>query len=155
MTPRSQRHKEITDSVAAGHSKRFPRKHLGEVTWYMGIEYKRYREMRMLKMVRTEFIQPVDERFGITKTSPISASPTLDLRHVSDEKTVVGANFPEIVGSPMWISKPTKSDISHAVRAIARFSNDPKDVHEKAGRNVLLHLSGRAHLGLAFRREAR
>ena len=32
--------KEIKDSVVADLNKRFPTKHLGEVTWYMGSEYK-------------------------------------------------------------------------------------------------------------------
>ena len=33
--------KEITVSVEADLNERFPTKHLGEVTWYMGSEYKR------------------------------------------------------------------------------------------------------------------
>ena len=33
--------KENTHSVVADLNKRFPTTHLGEVTWYMGSEYKR------------------------------------------------------------------------------------------------------------------
>ena len=36
--------KEITDSVVEDLNKKFPAKHIGEVTWYMGSEYKRDRE---------------------------------------------------------------------------------------------------------------
>ena len=42
--------KEITDSVVADLNKRFPTKHLGEVTWYMGSEYKRDREKGTLEI---------------------------------------------------------------------------------------------------------
>ena len=42
--------KDITDSVVADLNKRFPTKHLGEVTWYMGSEYKRGREKRTLEI---------------------------------------------------------------------------------------------------------
>ena len=39
------------------------------------------------------------------------------------------------------------------MRAIARFSHDPKKVHVKAARKILEYLGATAHLGLAFRRE--
>ena len=42
--------KEITDSVVADLNKRFPTKHLGDVTWYMGSEYKRDREKGTLEI---------------------------------------------------------------------------------------------------------
>ena len=32
--------REFTDSVVTDINRRFPTKHLGEVTWYMGSEYK-------------------------------------------------------------------------------------------------------------------
>ena len=71
--------KEVTDSVVADLKKRFPAKHLGGVTWYMGIEYKRDREKVSLEIAQTQCIRNVAERFGITKTSPITTSPSLDL----------------------------------------------------------------------------
>ena len=76
--------KEITVSVEADLNERFPTKHLGEVTWYLGSEYKRDREKVTLEISQTRFIRNIVERFGITKTSPIPASPSLDLRHVSE-----------------------------------------------------------------------
>ena len=93
--------KEITDSVVADLNKRFPTKHLGEVTWYMGSEYKRDREKGTLEISQTQFIRNVVERFRITKTSPIPASPSLDLRHVSDEDPAVDASYREMLGSLM------------------------------------------------------
>ena len=42
--------KEITNSVVADLNKRFPTKHLGKLTWYMGIEYKRDREKGTLEI---------------------------------------------------------------------------------------------------------
>ena len=75
--------KEVTDSVVADLNTRFPTKYLGEVTWYMGSEYRRDREKGTLEISQTQFIRNVVDRFGITKTSPIPASPSLDLRYVS------------------------------------------------------------------------
>ena len=145
---------EVTDSVVADLYKKFPTKHLGEGTWYVGSEYRRDREKGTLEMSQTQFIRNVVDRFGITKTSPIPASPSLDLRYVSDEEHVVDANFREIVGSLMWITNQLRPDISNAVRAIARFSRDSKEVLVKAARNVFEYLTAPAPLGLTFRKES-
>ena len=80
----------------------------------MGSEHKRDREKGTLEISQTHFIGNVVESFGIPKTSPITASPSLDLRYVSDEEPVVDTNFREIVGSLMWIANQTKPDISNA-----------------------------------------
>ena len=47
--------KEITDSVVADLNRRFPTKHLGEVTWYMGSAYRRDRKKGTLKISQTQF----------------------------------------------------------------------------------------------------
>ena len=74
---------------------------------------------------------------------------------MSDEEPAVDANFREIVGSLMWIANQTRPNISDAVRAIARFSHDPKEVHVKAARAILEYLNATAHLGLILRRESK
>ena len=94
----------------------------------MGSEYKGDREKRTLEISHTQFIRKVVECFGITKISLISAFPSLDLRHVSDEEPVVDASYREMVGSLMWIANQTSLVIANAVRAVARFSYDPKEV---------------------------
>ena len=146
--------KQITDSVVADLNKTFPTKHLGEVTCFMGSEYKKDREKGTLEISQTQFIRNVVERLGITKTIPIPASPSLDLRHVSDEDPAVDAIYREMVGSLMWIVNQTRPDMANAVRAVARFSRDPKEVHVEAARKIIEYLSASAHLGLTFRKDS-
>ena len=90
--------KEITDSLVADLNKRFPTKPLDQVTWYMGSEYERDREKGTLEISQTQFIRSIAKRFGNTSTSPIPVSPSLDLRHVSDEDIVVNASHREMGG---------------------------------------------------------
>ena len=59
----------------------------------------------------------------------------------------------DIVGSLMWIANQTGPDIANAVRAIARFSHDPKPIHCKAAQKILEHLNATSDLGLTFRRD--
>ena len=63
----------------------------------MGSEYRRDREKRTLEISQTQFIRNVVDRFGITTTSTIPASPSLGLRYVNHEKPAVDAIFREIV----------------------------------------------------------
>ena len=117
----------VTEVVVSALNQRFPTKHLGEVEWYiMGSEYKRGRENGTLEISQTQFIRSVLNRFDVSKSSAIPATRFLDLSHVSDEETVVDVPFREIVGSLMWITSQARLDIANAVRAIARFSHDPR-----------------------------
>ena len=47
----------------------------------------------------------------------------------------------------------TRPDIANAVRAVARFSHDLKEVHVKAARKIIEYLSTTAKLGLTFRKD--
>ena len=75
------------------------------------------------------------------KSSPITATPSLDRTHVSDDETVVNVPFREIVGRLMWIVNQTRPDIANAVRAITWFSHDPNPIHYKAAQKMLEYLN--------------
>ena len=75
--------------------------------------------------------------------------------HVSDEDPAVGASYREMVRSLMWIANQTRPDIANAVRAFARFSRDPTEVHVKAARKIIEYLSATAHLGLTFKKDSK
>ena len=84
---------EVTEVVVGVLNQRFPTKHLGEVEWYMGSGYHRDREKGTLEISQTHFIRSVLNRFDVSKSIPIPDTPSLDLRHVSDEETVVDVLF--------------------------------------------------------------
>ena len=48
----------------------------------MGSEYKRDREKGTLEISQTQFIRNVLNRFDVSKSSPVPATLSLDLRHV-------------------------------------------------------------------------
>ncbi|CAM9850875.1 unnamed protein product [Sphacelaria rigidula] len=41
------------------------------------------------------------------------------------------------MGSLMWIANQTRPDIANAVRAVARFSHEPRLTHYKAAQKIL------------------
>ena len=84
---------EVTEVVVSALNQRFPTKHLGDVEWYIGSECKRDRDKGTLEISQTQLIQSVLNRVGVSKSNPIPATPSLDLRHVSEEETVVDVPF--------------------------------------------------------------
>lgn len=120
--------------------------------WYMGSEYNVYDKQRTLEITHTQFVRNGVERFGITKSNPITSSPSLDLKHASNEAAAVDAGYREIVGSLMWITNETTPDIANAVPAVARFSHAPTEVRVKAARKIKKYLGSTANLGLTFRK---
>ena len=101
-----------------------------------GSACRRDREKRTLEI--SQSVHPKRcRKFRNHKTGPIPASSPLNLRHVSDEDPAMDASFREIERDLMWIAKQTRPDVYNAMRAIARFSHDPKEVHMKAARKVI------------------
>ena len=54
----------------------------------------------------------------------------------------------------MWIVNQARPDIANAVRAMARFSQDPKPIHYKAAQRILEYLNATSDVGLTFRRDS-
>ena len=69
---------KVTEMVDSALNQIFPTKHLGEVAWYMGSECKRNREKGTWEIFQTQFIQSVLNRFSVSISSPIPATPSLD-----------------------------------------------------------------------------
>ena len=65
------------------------------------------------------------------------------------------ARYREMVGSLTWIANQTRPDIANAIRAAARFSHYPEEVHVKAARKIIECLSATAHLDLTFRKNSK
>ena len=55
----------------------------------MGSEYKRDREKGTLKISKTQLIRSVLKCYGLSKSSTIPASPSIDVRHENDEETML------------------------------------------------------------------
>ena len=88
----------------------------------MGSEYNRDRGKGTVELSQTGFIRSVLNRSDVSKYIPIPATPFLDFRHVSEEETVVGVPFREMVGGLMCIPYQTRPDIATVVRQSRGFA---------------------------------
>ena len=61
-----------------------------------------------------------------------------------------GKPFRELVGCLMWLANQTHPDIANAVRAVARYTNLPREIHWKTAVGVLEYVFSRVILALLF-----
>ena len=89
-------------------------------------------------------------RFDVHSTSNIPASPGANLGPKREDEP--GGNWPvrEAVGSLLLLSTMTRSDITNAVRAVARYAHEPTKRLWKAIAKILSCLHGTKSLGITY-----
>ena len=100
-----------------------PVKNLGELRWYSGCFYERDWVKGVLNISQQTFAEQLADEHGIEfgKSVPLPVGTKL----AKFDKDEAPGNWPfrELVGSLMWLSTQTRSDISNAVRAVARYAS--------------------------------
>lgn len=67
---------------------------------------------------------------------------------------MVHVPFREMVGRLVSIAKQTRPDITNAVRAIARFSHEPKSTHHRVAPKILDYLDATSDSRLQFQKSS-
>ena len=135
------------ERFAAELGHKFKLKDMGDAGYYMGCHITRNRKARELMLDQHLYVESMVKRFDVKNASKIPAAsgvPTLskvDEPWNSEEKEEM-RKFPywEAVGALMWTATMTRPDISCAVRAVARFCENPGPAHKKAVMKILQYL---------------
>ena len=69
-----------------------------------------------------------------------------------DDEPVGDWPFRELVGCLMWLANQTRPDSANAVRAIARYANQPREVHWRTVTGVLEHVFSTNDFGIALQK---
>ena len=135
------------ERVAAKLGRKFKLKNVGDAKYYMGCHITRDRKARELNSINALYVKSMVKKFGVEEVSRIPASsgvPTLskaDEPQTSVEKEDM-LKFPyrEGVEALMWMATMTLPDIAFAVRAVARFCENPGMAHTNAVLKVIQYL---------------
>jgi hypothetical protein len=82
--------------------------------------------------------------------SPTSADQDLDVHLDSPE--VDKTRYQEILGSLLFLANGSRPDVAFAVTNLARFSNNPKEMHMAALKVIMRYVKGTRDLCLTFNR---
>ena len=145
----------LCDEFFSQLKQRFPVKNLGELKMYTGCAFERDWDKGILEMNQTAFAKNMVQQYNVSATSNIPGSPGVDLGPRKDNEPGGNEEFPKyraLVGSLMWLSVTTRSDIASALRACASHSHNHSPRHWKALLQVTAYVNATNEMGLRFGR---
>ena len=88
-------------------------------------------------------------RFDVSsgRNTPLSAG--LKLEEFDKNEPAGGWSFRGLVGL-MWLANQTRTDIADAVRAVARYANQPREVHWRTAIGILEYVFSTSNFGSTF-----
>ena len=132
-------------------------KDMGDAGYYMGCHITRNRKARELKLDQHLYVESMVKRFDVKKATKITAAsgvPSLSkaVEPQNPEKKEETRKFPyrEAVEALMRTATMTRPDIACAVRAVARFCENPGPAHKKAVMKILQYLLHRKEWGITY-----
>ena len=149
--------KATMDRFAAELGQKFKLKDMGDAGYYMGCHITRNRKARELKFDQHLHVESMVKRFDLKKTTKIPAAsgvPTLskadEPRNPEEKEEMRKFPYREAVGALMWTATMTRPDIACAVRAVARFCENPGPAHEKAVMKIFQYLLHTKEWGITY-----
>ena len=141
---------EDCESLLVSLNKTFPTNDLGEYIWYHGCGIARNVELGTIKLSQEACVESLMRRFNVHSTCNIPAFPRADLGPKREDKP--GGDWPvrELVGSLLWLSTTTRPDITHAVRAVARYAHEPTERLRKVITKISSYLNGTKSMGITY-----
>jgi hypothetical protein len=133
---------------------RFSMTDLGPIAFYLGIEVRRDRQNRRLKLSQRSYIEQGIKAHGLWDCAP-QLTPMGTTRLVSAEggyvaSTEFKARYQSAVGTLMYTMLGTRPDIAFAVSVVSRFSSNPDEHHWKAVKRIFSYLRGSIDLNLVY-----
>ena len=143
------------DRLAAELGQKFKLKDMDDAGYYMGCHNTSNRKARALKLDQHLYVELMVKRFDVKEVTKIPAAsgvPTLskvdEPRNPEEKEEIRKLPYREAVAALMWTATMTRPDIACAVRAVARFCENPGPVHKKAVVKILKYLLHTKEWGL-------
>ena len=145
------------DRFAAELGQKFKLKDMGDAGNYMGCHITRNRKAGELKLDQHLYVESMVKRVDVKKATKIPAAsgvPTLskadEPRNLEEKEEMRKFPYREAVGALMWTATMARPDIACAVRAVARFCENPGPAHKKPAIKVLQYLLHTKECGITY-----
>ncbi|CAM9518968.1 unnamed protein product, partial [Discosporangium mesarthrocarpum] len=132
-------------------NKHFEVKDLGESSRFLGYRIRRDQNLLELTLDQEPYIPEVIYRFNIDQEAETLRVYRLHLAG-EDSKEPAGEECRRrtVVGALTWAFVMTRTEISDAVRALARYCKDPGRAHLKAVQIIMQHLLATRGRGITY-----
>jgi hypothetical protein len=143
---------DLLNSVKKSLSDRFQMKDLGELKWFLGIEFKK--TQGTIVMSQRQYCEKVLARFGMTDCKPrkTTCDDGLDKEPDTSARLDDPKSYREIVGSLIYAMTATRPDLSYVVTKLSQKMSDPTERDLSVAKGVLRYLKGTLDYTLTFKR---
>lgn len=124
----------------------------GDVGFILGLKIQRNRRQRQVMVSQPAYAKSVLERFNMGSSDP-TATPAIkdnDDAQETSSKEVDQKYYMAIVGSLMWITCATRTDLAFVISYLSRHAQAPLRKHLIAAKRALRYLKGTIELELTF-----
>lgn len=148
-------------SLKSDLKQRFKMKDEGELKWCLGMRISYHKDR--ITIDQEQYIKNMLARFGMDecKAAPTPASLGVRLSKKDSPRTnqealeMKSIPYRSGVGSLLYASIRTRPDIASAVRAVAKFNDNPGKKHWTAVKRIFRYLKGTISHGISFSRGGR
>jgi transposase InsO family protein len=136
----------------------FEMKDLGEARFILGIKIDRNREKKTLSITQTEYVKNVIKNYGMEDSRRTTVTPmNPGMKFI--KSGIVGDTNSEVVnikqyqaavGAIMYAMLGTRPDIAYSISKLAQYSNEPREQHWKAVKQLLRYLATTSNYCLTY-----
>ena len=106
-----------------------PINNLGDLRCYAGCRYSKVWDAGTLTISQQAFAEGTALKFGVSSGRRNPLEKGLQLEEFDATEPADDWPFRELVGCLMWLTNQTRPYIANAVRAVARYTNSPREIH--------------------------
>ena len=136
------------DRFAAELGQKFKLKDMADAGYFMGCHITRNRRARELNFDQHLYVESMVKRFDVKKAFKIPAASGVSTLSKADEPR--NQDEKEEMRALMWTATMTRPDIACAVRAMARFCENPGPAHKKAVMKILQYILHTKEWGITY-----
>ena len=147
--------KDLINKLKQQLDGRFRMKHLGDISWYLGMEVKRERPNRTIFVNQASYSRQLIAQLDMSECHP--AATPMDKGtslvaapdgYITDPKEAEA--YRSLIGALQWLVTMTRPDLAYSVGICARFTHNPTTEHFNTAKRIIRYLAGTIDLGLRF-----
>lgn len=142
---------EVLNSIKEILCKRFRMKDLGQLTWFLGIEFMS--SDHCIIMHQKKYCEKILDRFNMSDCKPKSIPCNPSFSKIANCESSVLENpklYREIVGSLIYLMAATRPDLCFVVAKLSQFMSKRTVAQLGVAKHVLRYVKGTLDLGLKF-----
>lgn len=148
---------EEVDILKSQLKERFEMTDLGPCSYYLGVEIKRDRRNRTIRLSQKAYIDKILQEQDMAHCKPVCTPMSTDKLYPADHGYQATESdrhqYAKAVGSLMYLMMGTRPDLAYSVSCLSRFMANPTSQHTTAIKRVLRYLKGSRNLELTYRGE--